>query len=208
MCNRCNKKGHYAALCLTKQTQVAAIQSETDVIFLGELKSQQNPTWLTTLDQNGYGLQFKLDTGAEVTDISEDAYKTIQSPQILPSTKKFYGPSRQPLHCIGQFPGKFSHKSKAATQPVFVVKGLKSNLLPLPAITALRLVTRLDTTEATEDYQKQFPSLFKGLGNLGEPFKIHLKEGAVPLPLRVKVKQELDMMESMGVIEKSNDPTP
>ena len=72
--------------------------------------------------------------------------------------------------------------------------------------------------KATKDYQKQFPSLFEGLGNLGELFEIHLKEGAVPhciytprqvpLPLREKVKQELDKMESMGVIEKSNDPTP
>ena len=136
----------------------------------------------------------------------------------VPSTKILYRPSRQPLHCIGQFAGKFSHKGKAATQPVFVVKGLKSNFLGLPAITALRLVTHLDMTEAAEDYQMQFPSLFEGLGNLGEPFMIHLKEGAVPhciytprqvpLPLREKVKQELDKMESMGVIEKSNDPTP
>ena len=88
---------------------------------------------------------------------------------------------------------------------------LKTNL-------STRSVTRLDTTEATEEYQKQCPSLFEGLGNLGEPFEIHLKEAAVLyciytprlvlLPLRKKVKQELDKMESMGVIEKNNDPTP
>ena len=150
-CNRCNRKGHYAAHCLTKWTQAAAIESETDTVFLGELGSQRNTSWLTTLEPNGHSLQFKLDTGAEVTAISEDAYRTkLQSSQTSPSTKVLYGPSREPLHCIGQFPGKFSHKGKAATQPVFVVRGLKSNLLGLPPITALRLAIRLDNTETTE----------------------------------------------------------
>ena len=150
-CNRCNRKGHYAAHCLTKQTQAATIESETDTVFLGELGSQRNPSWLTTLELNGQSLQFKLDTGAEVTAISENAYRTkLQSPQTSSSTKVLYGPSRELLHYIGQYPGKFSHKGKAATQPVFVVRGLKSSLLGLPAITALRLAIRLDNTETTE----------------------------------------------------------
>ena len=179
-CNRCNKKGHYAAHCLTKQKQAAAIESEIDAVFLGQVESQQKPLWLATLNLNGHSLQFKLDTSAEVTAISEDAYKTLQNPQTSSSTKVLYGPSQQPLHCIGQFPGKFSHKGTAATQPVFVIRGLKSNLLGLPAITALRLAIQLDTTETTEDYLKQFPSLFEGLGNLVQPFEIHLKDGATP----------------------------
>ena len=68
-----------------------------------------------------------------------------------------------------------------------------------------------------DNYKKQFPSLFKGLGNLGEPFEIHLKPGAIPhciytprhvsLPLRQKMKQVLDRIESAGVIKKISNPT-
>ena len=57
-----------------------------------------------------------------------------------------------------------------------------------------------------------YPFVFNGLGNLGEEYTIKIKPGAKPyalltprnilLPLRPKVKQELDMIESIGVISK------
>ena len=222
-CHRCNKKGHYGAQCLTKRKQVSEVEGDVDAAFLGELGSTQTTAWLTTLNLNGHSTQFKLDTGAEVTAISEKTYKALQRPQTSAPMKTLYGPSRQPLHCIGHFLGKFCCKGKTSTQSVFVVRGLKTNLLGLPAITALKLAARVDATEmelseTTSDYCKEFPALFHGLGNLGEPYEIHLKTGAVPhciftprhvpLPLRDKVKQELDRMESTGVITKIDDPTP
>lgn len=59
---------------------------------------------------------------------------------------------------------------------------------------------------------------FQGLGTLkGEPVKITLKDGAqpysvatprrVPIPLLPKVEEELERMESMGIIEKVTEPT-
>ena len=52
-----------------------------------------------------------------------------------------YGPLRQ---CRISSKGTFSHKEKAAEQFYLVVKGLKSNLLGLLAITALRLTVRVN----------------------------------------------------------------
>ena len=63
-----------------------------------------------------------------------------------------------------------------------MVEGLKKNLLGLPAIIALNLLVRLDASGLVpsmmdEDIKtavfKKFPSLFQGLGSLGEEFEIH-----------------------------------
>ena len=128
------------------------------------------------------------------------------------------GPSQQPLKTIGQFWGTFSHKNKEVKQLNYVVKGLKTNLLGLLAITALELAVQMDsTTEQMTDIQRRYPFIFQGLGNLRKEFEIHLKPGAVPrslftprhvpLPLQPKVQDELNRMELIGVISKVDEPT-
>ena len=98
-----------------------------------------------------------------------------------------------------------------------MIDGLKTNLLGLPAIKAMDLVSRVDATiDSKSLIIDNFPSVFQGLGNLGEEYKIRLKPGAsphalftprhVPLPLQSKVQEELDRMESIGVI--FYEPTP
>ena len=114
--------------------------------------------------------------------------------------------------------GKIPTRAKLR-QLTFVVDGLKTNLLGLPAITALSFAVRVDTTtDAETAIELQYPTVFHGLGNLGEVFVICLKSGAVPcslftprhvpLPLRPKIQQELNRMESIGAISKVDEPIP
>ena len=109
-------------------------------------------------------------------------------------------------------------KKHSTQEFVYVVRGLKTNLLGLRTITALQLVQRVYTTYSEEpDVVKQFPKVFKGLGNLGGAYHIRLKEDANPyslfvprnvsIPYRPKVKEELIRMEKMGVISKIITPT-
>ena len=108
-------------------------------------------------------------------------------------------PSRKALKVMGQFQGYFVYKTRTALQPVYLVDGLKTNLLGRPTITALNLAARIDavTGVCEQDIPKQFSLLFKGSGYLGEEYHIQLKPEAkpfaiytpqhVPLPLRDKV---------------------
>lgn len=235
-CYRCNKKGHYGALCRSKPTAAsleaeaaAADLTQGEVAFLDNLTHEQpHHAWFANVEVNKHQTRFKLDTGAEVTAVSGQTYQQLGKPKLLKSDKILYGPSRQPLQVVGQFMGNFSHKGRVVQQPIFVVEGLKNNLLGLPAITALHLAARVDTshtgtahTEAShseEEVFKAFPKVFKGLGNLGDEFTIKLKPDAkphalfaprnVPLPLRSKVEEELSRMEAMGIISKVDEPTP
>ena len=70
---------------------------------------------------------------------------------------------------------------ESSQETVYVVKGLKINLIGLRAIIALQLIQRVYATYNQEpDVVKQFPKVFEGLGNLGEAYKIKLKENATP----------------------------
>ena len=94
------------------------------------------------------------------------------------------------------------------------------NLLGLPAIKGLHLLSVLYNLECypTTAIKQEFPSLFTGLGTLQDDYEIQVKQDAqpfslgtarnIPLPLRDKVKQELDVMEAQGVISKVQQPNP
>ena len=97
---------------------------------------------------------------------------------------------------------------------VYVLQNLQQNLLGLPAIQSLQLLTRVDTVSTS--IPDQFPRVFRGLGTFPESYEIKLTPEAppfalftprtVPIPLRKKVAEELARMESLGVISRVDQP--
>ena len=183
------------------------------------MSSGQEAAWTSTLLMGTREIPFKLDTGAEVTAISEETYRTLGAKPLEKSSKVLYGPTCQSLTVLGQFTGTLRHQDRSSSQTIFVVRGLKTNLLGLPAITSLQLLQRINATHAADtDIRKRFQKVFTGLGTLGEEYQIQLREGAmpyalytprnVPIRLRGKVREELERMEAAGVISKVDEPTP
>ena len=83
---------------------------------------------------------------------------------------------------------------------------------------SLSLLHRMDSVSCySETVHTQYPTLFRGLGTLGDKYTIKLKDDATPyslctprnvaIPLREKVRQELGRMETNGVISKVTNPT-
>ena len=221
ICHNCKKRGHFKAHCLSKTSQASTGEVEAEeegAAFLGTLSSGSSSSWRSTVSLNDKAVEFKLDTGAEVTAVSEETYKRVYGKRLQRSMRVLYGPSYQSLQVLGQFRGRLTVKNLSRQETIFVVRGLKNNLLGLPALTALKLVQRVESTYSSlADVKKEFPQVFSGLGNFGEPYTIKLKEDArpyalytprnVPIPLRGKVLDELNRMESLGVISKVSDPT-
>ena len=223
ICRKCKRKGHYDSQCLSKTVaEVTEVSQYMEGNFLDTVTSQQENIWQTTINLCGVATRFKVDTGAGVTAISEGTYRKLGNQPLRTPGRKLYGPSQQPLEVMGQFKGELEHKRKKTSQPIFVIKGLQRNLLGLPAITAMEIAVRVEAigdegADTKDQVKEKFPGVFQGLGNLGEEYEIKLQPDAkpfslytprgIPLPLREKVKQELDKMEEMGVISKVDEPT-
>ena len=84
---------------------MATTTTTTDeFFFLGTLKSDdtQQTSWTTNLLLKGQTVNFKLDTGAEVTVINRQTLQRLPRIQLQPS-KTLLGPAQHPLKVTGQF---------------------------------------------------------------------------------------------------------
>ena len=167
---------------------------------------------------NKQAVEFKLDTGAEVTVISEATFSTLSDVQLEKPTKALYSPTKSPLKVIGQFTGCIQYQTTSCKVHVFVMKDLKINPLGLPAITALNLIARVQHIFSSKDSVIEiYPKVFHGLGTLGNEYKIPLKPNAkpyalhtarrVPIALRKEVEGEIKRMESLKVISRIDAPS-
>ena len=192
-------------MCRTKHCIRDIEEAERQDEFLGGIhvdSADANTTtspWVTQININDRVVNFKIDTGADVTVISDKEYDSVKDGPLSPANKALNGPSQETLEVCGQFTAELQHTATRAKakQEIYVVKRLTKPLLGRPAITALNLVALVGGLEQKE-VMKKFPNLFSGLGRLKDSYRIQLKEGAqpftltaprrVPIPLLPKVK--------------------
>lgn len=100
----------------------------------------------------------------------------------------WYKPS-SPQGC-GSVQRKAHERPRTSTETIYIVCNQKTNLLGLPAITSLQLASRVDSTNTQQlsevDPRERFPTLFQGLGTLGQEYFIKLKDGAHPYALYIQ----------------------
>ena len=134
VCNRCSKKGHYSRQCINagaKPTkQASARELNLDSAFLGTLSPEEQSSWSAEIKIKDQVIPFKLDTGAEVTAISEETYQQLGNIPLEKSTRVIYGPSRTKLEVRGQIVENLSYAGKSSMQTLFVIRNLRTNLLP------------------------------------------------------------------------------
>ena len=79
VCYNCRKKGHCSGQCLSKSSRGATKVSEIittedpSVAYLSTIGTREEISWLTTVAVNSEPMKFKVDTGAEVTALTEEA---------------------------------------------------------------------------------------------------------------------------------------
>ena len=214
-CHSCGKKGHYSSVCRSTKVREVEVEEDPDA-FLGSVHHVgEVDSWTAVLHVDGHPSTFKLDTGAAVSVVGESfgAERELQ-----PGDKVLKGPGNTTLPILGLFQVCLKYKDREIQESLYVIKGQQHALLSGSASSRLGLVARLhNVTPAKPDFVKEFPTLFKGLGKLSEPYSIKLRPGIQPMciytarkiahPLLTKVKTEIDRMLAEGVISPVDGPT-
>ncbi|KAI2646083.1 Retrovirus-related Pol polyprotein from transposon opus [Labeo rohita] len=212
-CRKCGKRGHYAIVCRTLHVSDVKVVHEQheDSFFLGAITvKDSNDSWTVTLRIQDTDVQFKIDTGADISVISEQTYEALNMKPDLTSANTVLDCPGGKLRSAGRFETSTHYRGNKYCFTVFVITGQSvSNLLSREASAALGLVQRIDNVAHS-------PSASVGLLKT-IPVRIKLKADAVPyavttarrvsVPLLPKVKAELERMVKGGVIEEITEPT-
>ena len=118
-----------------------------DTAFLGNIRANPESLWMTQLLLNEVKISVKLDTGAEVTAISEETYRRLGRPDLQLPSKALFGPARETLDVVGQFTATLRWQNQTSQQVVFVIRGLRNILLGLSAIISLQLLYRVNSVD-------------------------------------------------------------
>ena len=230
-CFRCNRKGHYGSQCLSKTVAEIAdsLQKLTvnnssdgdlysDTVYLNAVNRSNEKQWCVQIQVEKDPVTFKVDSGAEVTAMLETTFYSLKksAPQLKKSNQTLRVPNRSTLDVLGETTFKLTYKGKLSYERVFVIHNLQHNLLGLPAIKALEIITGINAI--TQSIPEQYPTLFSGLETFKREYTIKLRPDAkpfclftprnVPLPLCEKVKQEIQRIEKFGVVSRMEEPTP
>ncbi len=184
-CHRCGRKGHFSSRCFSKITALSEIDPTfEETSYLDAVNGSSASTWMITLKIKGIDIQFKVDTGAGVTAITEGTIIALQKPKLTPASKTLCGPAQQSLEMLRCFQEQLEYQDHFTNMELFVIKDLKNNLLGLPAIMGLQLMEKLCATELKNNtVQNQFPQVFSGLGTFGEEHKINLRTDSTSFSL-------------------------
>ena len=242
-CHACGKKGHIAPACRSKSKnsskppqqghgkqhrahQLSATETPTeedssgDEYYLHKLGEKSSHPIKVSLLANGQSLEMEVDTGADISIISEDTRKTLFPAQKVYKSdlilKTYTG---EPIRIIGQLRVRVQYGDQFAKLILVVVEGSGPSLLGRNWLKYLRLdwsriaqvhATRLTTLNLVLDQHK---AIFEeGLGSI-EPYRATLqvnpdatpkfhKPRPVPLAIKGAIGQELDRMEREGIVER------
>lgn len=131
-----NEQGHLGALFLGSVGAENAAQLNSVQAGVGG-----NMYEIKLLAKHGE-INFKVDTGAEVTVIGENHIKKfgIHKKQLQDTTKTLMGPGHKKLECLGYFHTWVSVEDTKKEITVIVCGGVQTALLGRPALEAFNIV--------------------------------------------------------------------
>ncbi|KAF4528167.1 hypothetical protein B566_EDAN016430 [Ephemera danica] len=209
VCQSCKAIGHFAKMC-PKKLKSLTYQEESDPESFSDSEyyvvcsvSSQSPDdqWRAKVQLGRYLINFKVDSGADVTALSLHDFEQLSPrPLCKPSKARLVAAGNQSLETVGVFMAGMKYHNITHHEKIFVIKGLDDNLLSRSASNALFVVEFKGDTTLTHpsppqalhsllkspqpttpwDPKKLFPECFSGLGLMAAEYKITLRNGVEP----------------------------
>ena len=173
-----------------------------------------------TVTVNGNPLSMEIHTGASVSIVSLETFRTIQygeyTLQLEESTEKLQTYTGESIKVCGSTKVQVTHNGQILSLPLIVTGGSGPTLLGRNWLEALRLDWRtifsMGSSHSLQSILEEHADIFRDeLGKLqGVKAKIYVEEGVqprfeksrpVPFTIRKKVEEELDRLQALGVIQ-------
>jgi len=210
-----------------EETNVHSVEDEYETLYVNEIRKNrqqqvQSDDWTENIKlMNNINVNMKLDTGAQCNVLPLTLAKETKA-KILPSrTKRLVTFSNDVIPVYGEVELQCTVRRKNTPIKFVVVNRTVRPILGKHACASLNLIKRVDLVETpppplTDDEIKI--NIFRGLGCAKNfEYDIELEENAefkihpprkIPHAIKDQVKQELDRMVDLGVIEPITEPTP
>ena len=227
VCHSCKKKGHLAKMCRRKgrgsnskpKHEQTNIVEDRDDAVMHHVDSGSHKPYRVSVNVNGKALSMEIDTGASVSVVGKETFDLIQRGvssirlQETPVTLKTY--TGQQIALLGSVLVPVEYKGQTCNLPLVVTKEEGPPLLGRDWLAALRLdwktIFTVSPTLSLQQILEKHAEVFKeGLGELRSvKAKIYVSKGEQPqffpprpvsFALRQKVEEELERLQSLGVI--------
>ncbi|UYV67569.1 hypothetical protein LAZ67_5001246, partial [Cordylochernes scorpioides] len=213
-CNLCPKTGHFANCCPEKQAKTAEVKaiSEFDE-EIGVLLEVSAVEYSSNLDDdegecrrrrtaeiqvNGKQVKFKLDSQADVTCVPLCLFKKIMGQQrLVESDINIRAAEFSELQTVGMFISTLRNGNYEIKEKIYVIRRLSEPLLSRRACELLNLARRIEVGATRINPIKEFPEVFEGLGQIGNPYEIKLKPGAKPYAVHTPRRVPIPLMEKL-----------
>ncbi len=99
---------------------------------------------MTNILVNNHKMLFKVDSGADVTVISDRQFQSLKGIKLVKTTKVLSGAGNSKLNVLGKFECLLGSKCVMCVSDIYVVKGLREALLGRPAIQSLEIIKEVN----------------------------------------------------------------
>ena len=233
-CNHCGKKGHLAKVCRSKLNQTPKFPRAhpTHQVDLQPKESTEYDMWFSFSDTptpmqvkltvSDAEIPMEVDTGAALSIISDDTYRSVwasdDAPLLKPCTACLKTYTDDIIPVKGALDVQVTHRDTSKQLSLIVVEGSGPSLMGRDWLRHIRLdwsnlhsVRSSVHSRCQEIVDKHSKVFADGLGHLKKT-EAHLyvdptaqpefyKARSVPYALRGKVEAELDRLQRQGVIE-------
>ena len=138
-CRKCNKIGHFQQMCRTRHVKEVTSTEPPHTYFLGSItNTQKEEPCCVSLQIGTSNMSFKVDSGADVTTLNTDTYKSMaERPNLRPTSDILSGAGGDIL-CYGKFKTITKSRERDYIIDIYVIDG--SNLLGRTDASALGFI--------------------------------------------------------------------